>query len=88
MFQQCIFLANVAERLKLRKDELQKVLIIAVVNGIQSANDIYDATIRAFIEDAKNVQCSDLIDPQVHTVKALFAIFPDNNLSEKEKWNI
>jgi len=63
--KQCDLLVRIQARFHIRREEFQRVIATAVVSGIQTTQAIYDVTVGAFIEDAKNLTCSDMIDPQV-----------------------
>ena len=70
-FQQCDLLVRIQARFHIRREEFQRVIATAVVNGIQTTQAIYDVTVGAFIEDAKNLTCSDMIDPKVKKTSSI-----------------
>ena len=76
-FQQCDLLTKIAGRFHIRAKELIRVLKEAIVNGKNSVQAIYDATIRALVEEAKNLTCEEMIDPTV-----------SEGFSELERWFI
>jgi len=64
-FQQCDFLTDLAKKFKIRKDQLTLVIVEAIVNGTRTAAKIYDVTINALIEEAKDLKCNEMIDDSV-----------------------
>jgi hypothetical protein len=72
--EQCQLLMQIANRFKIRAQNVTKILITAVVKGAGTAQNIYQLTIGAFIEQAKNLKCEDIItDPNVCKLLDAFA---------------
>ena len=49
----------------MRTTELTQTIIEAIVNGTSSAKQIYDKTLGALVEEAKNLKCEQFIDDNV-----------------------
>lgn len=58
----CDFLIYVAKRFHIRTQDLMHTIIEVIVNGTSSAKQIYDKTLGALVEEAKNLKCEQLID--------------------------
>lgn len=63
--KQCDFLTKIAGRFHIRATELLRVIKVAVVQSKDSVKAIYDATVNALIEEAKNLKCEEMINPVV-----------------------
>eukprot|EP00111_Clytia_hemisphaerica_P016601 TCONS_00049217-protein len=71
--KQCDLLFKIAGRFHIRTKELIRVLKQAIVDGKSTVKAIYDVTIKALVNEAKNLTCEEMIDPTVCAVLDNFA---------------
>jgi len=63
--KQCAFITKIAQRFRIRAGDLKHTLLEVVVNGTYSVKQIYEVTLGALVEEAKDLQCEDLVSDLV-----------------------